>query len=73
MASKKVVLSADETTATVAPATVGDIFTTALSMNEAVTGAYGVAQKLLIGAGGAMIQNVRLGRGVNIFKSANTF
>lgn len=65
--SKKVVLSADATTATVADATLGDIFTTAISTTEAVTGTYGLAQKGMLFVGGMVLQNKRLGRGLNPF------
>lgn len=63
--SKVVTLSADETTATVAVATIGDAFTTAFSMNSAVTGVMGLGQKFAFVAAGMAIQNNRLGRGFN--------
>jgi len=65
--SKKVTLSADEATATVAEATVGDIFTTVLSTDSAVTGMYGLAQRSLLFVGGMALQNVRNGNGINPF------
>lgn len=58
--SKKITLSADEATATVADATVGDIFSTAISTDSAVTGMYGLAQKALFVAGGMMVNSYRL-------------
>lgn len=58
--SKKVTLSSDENTATVAEATIGDIFSTAVSMDSAVTGAYGLVQKGLLVAGGMTINSYRL-------------
>jgi len=58
--SKKITLSADEATATVANATVGDIFSTAVSTDSAVTGMYGLAQKALLVAGGMMVNSYRL-------------
>lgn len=64
-ASKKLVLSADGATATVAAATITDIFTTAISTSEAVTGFYGLAQRGLLVAAGMAVQNYRLGRGWN--------
>lgn len=67
MASKKVVLSADETTATVADATMGDIVSTLLSSSEAVTGAYGYIQSAGVFIAGMAVQNNRLGRGLNPF------
>lgn len=66
--SKKITLSADGTTATVADATMGDILTTAVSMDSCVTGGYGLVQKALFAAGGMAIQNHRLGRGLNFIK-----
>lgn len=66
--SKKITLSADEKTATVADATVGDIFTTILSTDSSVTGMYAFAQRALLVAGGMVVQNVRVGNGYNIFK-----
>lgn len=68
--SKKVTLNADGSAATVANAEMSDILTTALSMDSAVTGWYGVIQKVGLVAVGAAIQNYRLGNGVNIFRSA---
>jgi len=65
--SKKITLSADETTATVAEATVGDIFTTVLSTDSAVTGMYGLAQRAGLFTGGMALQNVRNGNGINPF------
>lgn len=66
--SKKVTLSADGATATVATATIGDVFTTILSTDSAVTGLYGVAQKAALFVGGMAFQNNRLGQGLNPFK-----
>lgn len=67
--SKKLTLSADGATATVADATIGDIFTTVISSNEAVTGMYGLAQRALLFVGGMATQNVRRGHGINPFGS----
>lgn len=63
--SKKIVLSADGATATVANAVVMDVLTTAISTSEAVTGTYGLIQKALLVGAGMAIQNNRLGRGWN--------
>lgn len=63
--SKKLVLAADGATATVADATISDIFTTAISSNEVVTGTYALVQRALFVVGGMSIQNVRAGRGWN--------
>lgn len=67
--SKKIVLSADGATATVADATMTDILTTAISTSEAVTGMYGLAQKAGLVLAGMAYQNNRLGQGLNPFKS----
>lgn len=66
--SKKVVLSADGATATVAAATMTDIFTTVVDTNSAVTGMYGLAQKAGLFVAGMAVQNQRLGQGLNPFK-----
>lgn len=67
--SKKIVLSADGATATVADATITDVFTSVISTNEAVTGLYGLAQKAGLFVAGMAVQNNRLGQGLNPFKS----
>lgn len=67
--SKKVTLSADGTTATVANATFGDILTTAVSTDSAVTGMYGLIQRGAFLLTGMVVQNVRLGNGINPFKA----
>jgi len=68
MASKKVTLSADGTTATVADATIGDVFSTVLNQNESLTGMYKYAQSAVLFVGGMALQNQRLGNGLNPFK-----
>lgn len=68
--SKKITLSADGATATVADATISDIFTTALSSDSAVTGMYGFAQKAGLVVIGMGIQNNRRGGGFNPFSAA---
>lgn len=70
MASKKVTLSADGATATVADATISDIFTTALSTDANVTGTYGLMQKAGLVLVGMSVQNNRLGNGLNPFAKA---
>lgn len=65
--SKKVVLSADGATATVANAEAMDILTTAISTTESVTGMYGLAQKALLFVGGMSFQNNRLAGSFNPF------
>lgn len=57
--SKKIVLAANGATATVAEASISDIFTTAISTDTAVTGTYGLVQKGLLLVGGMMIQSKR--------------
>lgn len=69
MASKKVTLNAAGDAATVADATVGDIFTTLVSTDSAVTGMYGLAQRAGLFVAGMATQNSRLGRGINPFAS----
>lgn len=64
MSSKVVTLSADENTATVADADIGDIFTTVVDSNKAVTGMYGFVQKLGL---------VGLGMGINSYRLAGSF
>lgn len=68
--SKKITLSADGATATVANATISDIVTTAFSGDACVTGTYGYVQKGLLFVGGMAAQNYRLGRGWNPFSAA---
>lgn len=58
--SKKITLSADGTTATVAAATATDILTTVVSTDSAVTGLYGLAQKAGLFLGGMAVQNNRV-------------
>lgn len=67
MASKKLTLSADGASATVADATAGDIFTTMISSDSCVTGAYKYVQTAVAVVGGMAFQNQRLGRGLNPF------
>lgn len=58
--SKKITLSADEATATVADATIGDAFSTLFSTDSAVTGMYGLAQKAALVVSGMTINSYRL-------------
>lgn len=64
MASKLVTLNADENSATVADADIGDIFTTVIDTNKALTGTYGLIQKLGL---------VGLGMGINSYRLAGSF
>lgn len=64
--SKKVLVAADGT-ASSTDATIGDIFTTLFSADSAVTGTYGLVQKLLLVGSGAVALNLYQGRGWNIF------
>lgn len=57
--SKKIVLSADGATATVTDASFVDILTTALSTDSALTGAYGLVQKVGLFVGGMAVQSYR--------------
>lgn len=68
--SKKITLSADGATATVANATISDILTTAVSGDSCVTGTYSYVQKALMVFGGMALQNNRLGRGWNPISAA---
>jgi len=67
MTSKLLTLSADGATATVAPAEMLDIVTTALSSNKALTGTYGLVQKLGLVGVGMSIQNYRKAGSLNPF------
>lgn len=66
--SKKLVLNAAGDAATVADAQISDVFTTLFSMNEAVTGMMGLAQRAGLFAAGAAWQNNRLGNGFNFLR-----
>lgn len=68
--SKKITLSADGASATVADATLSDIGTTLISTDSVVTGAYGLLQKGLLVVAGMGVQNYRLTGSVNPFKAA---
>lgn len=63
--SKKITLSADGATATVADAKIGDILSTVVSTDSALTGVYGLAQKGLMVVGGMMINSYRLRNSFN--------
>jgi hypothetical protein len=65
--SKKLTLSADGTTATVADAQIMDIITTIINPDECVTGLYGLVQHAGVAVVGMGFQNYRLGRGLNPF------
>lgn len=65
--SKKITLSADGATATVADAEATDIISTVFSSDEALTGTYGFVQKGLLVLAGMSIQNNRKGHGWNPF------
>lgn len=62
--SKKITLAADGATATVAEAKIGDIVSTLVSSDSAVTGMYGLLQK-----GGL----VALGMTVNAYRLRGSF
>lgn len=65
--SKKLTLSADGATATVAAATLTDVFSTVISTNEALTGLYGLTQKVGLFVGGMALQSKRMGGSFNPF------
>jgi len=68
--SKKVTLNAAGDAATVAEATLTDIFTTVISTDSALTGIYGIAQRAGLVVAGMAVQSFRRGDGLNPFKSA---
>lgn len=68
--SKVVTLSADENSATVEDATVGDILSTALATDKALTGAYGLVQKGGLVVAGMAINSFRLRGSINPFVKA---
>lgn len=68
--SKKLTLAADGLTATVADATIGDIFTSVIDTNVSLTGMYGLTQKVGLVVAGMSVQNWRLTGGLNPFKTA---
>jgi len=68
--SKKITLSADGASATVADATLSDIASTLVSTDSVVTGAYGLLQKGLLVVAGMGVQNYRLTGSMNPFKAA---
>jgi hypothetical protein len=57
--SKKVTVAADGLSATVADATMGDIVTTLVSTDSAVTGTYGLVQRAGLFVGGMATQEYR--------------
>lgn len=67
MKNKKVTVSADGSTASVADAQIADIATTVISTDSAVTGLYGLAQRVGLVVGGMMAQKYRDSRSINIF------
>lgn len=68
--SKKITLSADGASATVADATLSDIGATLISTDSVVTGTYGLLQKGMLVVAGMVVQNYRLTGGINPFKAA---
>lgn len=65
--SKKLTLAADGATAAVAAATAGDIVTTLVDTNVALTGSYGLVQKVGLFVGGMALQNYRVAGSINPF------
>lgn len=68
--SKKIVLSADGANATVTDAVLLDIITTLISTDSAVTGTYGLVQKVALFVGGMSVQANRLKSTYNPFTGA---
>lgn len=60
MASKKVTVNEGGTAATVVDAKIGDIFSTLLSTDDALTGSYGLLQKAGLVAAGMTVNSYRL-------------
>lgn len=58
--SKKITLAADGKSATVADATIGDIFSTLISQDSAVTGIYGLGQRAGLVVAGMAVNAFRL-------------
>lgn len=58
--SKVLTLNSEGTAATVAEAKVGDIFTTIVDTDKALTGAYGLIQKAGLVGAGMMVNSYRL-------------
>jgi hypothetical protein len=54
-------------TATAVPATLGDTFTSIISMDKAVTGYIGLASKAALVVAGMVIQSKRMGGPLNVF------
>lgn len=65
--SKKIVLNAAGDAATITEAKIGDVFTTMLSTDEAVTGVYGLIQKAGLVGAGMMVNSYRLRGSFNPF------
>lgn len=68
--SKLITVDAGGTTATVEDAKIGDIFTTLISSDKAVTGTYGLVQRAGLFLGGMSVQTKRLRGTFNPFVSA---
>jgi len=64
-ASKKITLSADGNSATVADASITDVLTTVISQDTVLTGTYGLVQKGLLFVGGMAVQNKRVNGSFN--------
>lgn len=58
--SKLIKLDAEGKAATVADATIGDIFTTIVSTDSAVTGIYGLGQRAALVVAGMAVNSFRL-------------
>lgn len=68
--SKVVTLNADGNSATVTDATIGDILSTALTTEKALTGMYGLVQKGGLFIAGMAVNSFRLRGSINPFVQA---
>lgn len=67
---KKITLNTEETAATVAEATLTDVFTTVLDQNVVLTGMHKYGQLALAAAAGAAVQNYRVRGSVQFWQPA---
>jgi hypothetical protein len=65
--SKLLTLNAAGDAATVADATIADMFTSIIDPNKSLTGLYSIAQSGLLFVGGMAFQSYRKGDGLNPF------
>lgn len=65
--SKKLTINAAEDAVVISNPKISDIFTTAVSTTEVLTGMYGLTQRAGLVLAGMTVQNVRNGNGWNVF------